>query len=64
MQVSLHLGAKKRDDLASGLAIPDPESLLEWLATDRASVRFREMKDIDANSFAFAHVIRQWSKWV
>ncbi|EPX64510.1 hypothetical protein D187_003246 [Cystobacter fuscus DSM 2262] len=64
VQVILHLGAKKRNDLASGIDIPDPESLLEWLATDRASVRFRDMKDIDAKGAAFASVIRQWIQWV
>ena len=64
VQVILHLGAKKRDDLASGIDIPDPESLLEWLAKDRASVRFRDMKDIDAKGAAFASVIRQWIQWV
>ncbi|OJH38391.1 DUF1801 domain-containing protein [Cystobacter ferrugineus] len=64
VQVILHLGAKKRDDLGSGVALADPEALLEWLATDRASVRFRDMKDIDAKGSAFASVIRQWIQWV
>jgi hypothetical protein len=64
VQIILHLGAKKRDDLASGIEIPDPESLLEWLATDRASVRFRDMKDIDTKGSAFVSVIRQWIQWV
>jgi hypothetical protein len=64
VQVILHLGAKKRDDLPSELAIADPESLLEWLAKDRASVRFRDMKDIDAKRAAFAKVVRQWLQHV
>ena len=64
VQIILHLGAKKRDDLASGIELPDPESLLEWLASDRASVRFRDMKDIDAKGSAFVSVIRQWIQWV
>lgn len=60
VQVILHLGAKKRDTAATGIAIADPESLLEWLAKDRASVKFRDLKDIDARRSAFAEVIRQW----
>lgn len=64
VQIILHLGAKKRDDLGSGISIADPESLLEWLATDRASVRFRDMKDIEAKGAAFTSVIRQWIQWV
>lgn len=62
VQVILHLGAKKRD--TSGFGIADPESLLEWLGGDRASVKFRDMKDIDARRSAFAEVIRQWIQHV
>ena len=58
MQVILHLGAKVRD--IPGLTIADPESLLKWLAKDRASVAFRDLGDIDAKRAAFTHVIRQW----
>lgn len=64
VQVILHLGAKTRDTSVSGIAIADPESLLEWLAKDRASVKFRDRKDIDARRSAFADVIRQWIKHV
>jgi hypothetical protein len=62
VQVILHLGAKPRE--GSGVAIADPESLLEWLAKDRASVMFRDSKDLDAKRSAFADVIRQWIKYV
>jgi hypothetical protein len=64
VQVILHRGAKKRDTPASGVAIDDPEALLEWLDKDRASVRFRDVKDIDAKRSAFAKVIRQWLEHV
>jgi len=64
VQVILHLGAKTRDTSTSGIAIADPESLLEWLAKDRASAKFRDLKDIDARRAAFANVIRQWIKHV
>ena len=62
VQVILHLGAKTRD--TSGVAVADPESLLEWLAKDRASATFHDLKDIDARGSAFAHIIRQWIKYV
>jgi len=64
VQVILHLGAKTRDDSTSGVSIADPESLLKWLAKDRASVKFRNLKDIDAKGAAFANVIRDWIKHV
>jgi hypothetical protein len=64
VQVILHLGAKKRDTATTGIGVADPESLLEWLARDRASVRFRDLKDIDARRSAFAEVIRQWLEHV
>ena len=64
VQVILHLGAKTRDTSTSGVAIADPESLLEWLAKDRASVKFRELKDVEAKQSAFVSVIRQWIRYV
>lgn len=64
VQVILHFGAKKRDDLTARAAIADPESLLEWLASDRALVKFRDLKELDAQRSAFTNVIRQWIKHV
>lgn len=64
VQVILHLGAKKRGNSASGIAIVDPDSLLEWLGSDRASVKFCALEDIEARRSAFANVIRQWIKHV
>lgn len=64
VQVILHRGAKKRDTPASGLEIADPGALLEWLGKDRASVKFRDGKDIAARGPAFAAVIRQWLAFV
>jgi hypothetical protein len=60
VQVILHLGARTRATSTSGIAIADPESLLKWLAKDRASATFRDLKDIDARRSAFANIIRQW----
>jgi hypothetical protein len=63
VQVILHLGAKKRD--ASTVdEIADPDSLLEWLGKDRATVKFRDSKDIDAKRAAFTSIVRQWIEHV
>ena len=64
VQIILHLGAKTRDSSTPGIAIADPQSLLEWLAKDRASATFYDLKDIDAKRSAFADVIRQWIEYV
>ncbi|MDC0746721.1 DUF1801 domain-containing protein [Polyangium mundeleinium] len=62
VQVILHLGAKKRE--TPGVTLDDPESLLEWLGKDRASVKFRDAKDIQAKRAAFVNVVRQWIEHV
>jgi hypothetical protein len=62
--IIFHLGAKKRAIPSAGLAIADPESLLEWLAKDRAVATFRDLKDIAAKRSAFAELIRRWIKHV
>lgn len=64
VQVILHLGAKTRDTATSGIAIADPEGLLEWLAKDRASVKFRDLQEIEARRSALAEVLRQWIRHV
>lgn len=62
--VILHFGAKKNDISITGVAIPDPDSLLEWLAKDRAMVTFHDLNDITAKQSAFTNLIRQWIKHV
>ena len=62
--VILHFGAKKSDISITGVAIPDPDSLLKWLANDRAMVTFRDLDDIAARRSAFSNLIREWIKHV
>jgi hypothetical protein len=64
VRVILHFGAKKRDATPPRDAVADPESLLEWLAADRASVRFRDLGDVEAKEAAFSSLIRQWIEYV
>ena len=56
--VILHFGAKKRD--TSGISINDPESLLEWLAADRAQVTFNDLQDLEGKRSALTSIIRDW----
>ncbi|QOY88358.1 DUF1801 domain-containing protein [Paludibaculum fermentans] len=56
----LHFGAKKNAISKTGVPIPDPHSLLEWLAKDRALVTFRDLKDLDAKGDAFTNLLREW----
>jgi hypothetical protein len=64
VQLILHLGAKKRADPGEVAAIADPEGLLEWLAADRAAVKFRDLADVEARGPAFAALVRQWIRHV
>ncbi len=64
IQVVLHLGAKARPDAGVRAAIPDPESLLQWRAADRAIVTFRDLRDVEAKRAAFARIVRQWVAFV
>jgi len=58
--VILHLGAKVKDNSTAGLTISDPTGLLEWLAKDRAAVKFRDMKALKPSRAAFENIVRQW----
>lgn len=64
VQLILHLGAKKRDTAISGIEVADPNGSLKWLAKDRASVKFRDLKDVEARRAAFVALIREWIKHV
>jgi hypothetical protein len=62
--VILHLGAKVKDNSTTGLTINDPARLLEWLSTNRAAVKFRDMKAIKSSRAAFEKIVRQWITYV
>jgi hypothetical protein len=64
VQVILHFGAKVRDKSSARAAIADPESILTWLADDRASTTFRDLPDVEARQSAFAATIREWIRHV
>lgn len=64
VQIILHFGAKVRDKSGARAAIADPESILTWLAGDRASATFRDLEDVEARRSAFAAVVREWIRHV
>ena len=58
--VILHFGAKKNAISETGVAIEDPEGLLQWLGKDRAQVSFADAAELAGRREAFVAVIRQW----
>jgi hypothetical protein len=58
--VILHLGAKVKDNSTAGLTIDDPTGLLEWLAKERAAVKFSDMNAVKSGRAAFESIVRQW----
>ncbi len=64
VQIIMHFGAKVNDISASGVVFDDPRGLLKWLAKDRATIKFHDMKSIRANGNALAEIVRQWITYV
>lgn len=64
VEVILHFGAKKNRISETGIDIPDPDTLLSWLAKDRARVTFRDAAEIKTKKTAFATLLRAWIKSV
>lgn len=60
VQLIFHHGPRKAT--SKGVPIHDPDGLLEWLATDRASVRFESLQDIRKKKEALQSIVRQWIK--
>lgn len=64
VQVVLHLGAKPRPDAKVRATIVDDAALLQWRGSDRATVTFRDLRDVESKQNAFAGLIRQWITFV
>lgn len=60
VQLILHLGAKVRDNSTAGMTIADPQSLLTWLAKERASISFHDLAEIRTQQNAFQALIQAW----
>ena len=64
VQLIFHTGAKVRASAAEGLKIDDPTGLLQWLAKDRASARFADMREVAAKRTALKRLVRAWIQHV
>lgn len=62
VQLILHLGAKKRAMPKD--AIDDPQQLLTWLGSDRATLKFISVDDVNAKRTVLQAMIRQWMRYV
>jgi hypothetical protein len=60
--IIMHFGAKKRD--TSGIAIGDPEAMLEWLGHDRAQLVFRDLDDLTSKRSAVTELLQDWIQHV
>lgn len=58
VQLILHHGAKKGG--GSRTRIKDAAGLLEWLGRDRASIKFKGIKDVKDKKPALQSILRQW----
>ncbi len=58
----LHTGAKVKANAMSGIPIADPTGLLEWLAKDRAVVKFADANDLKSKKAALEAILREWVK--
>jgi hypothetical protein len=56
----LHFGAKVRDVSAGKERIQNPDGLLKWVAKDRATVEFKDAKDVKARAPALQAILLQW----
>ena len=60
VQLIFHHGPKKAT--SKGIPIDDPDGMLEWLATDRASIRFDTMKDVRAKKAGLQKIVKLWTR--
>lgn len=60
----LHFGAKVRAVDAGKDTITDPTGLLKWVAKDRATIEFKDAKDIEAKRSELQAIVRQWIGYV
>jgi hypothetical protein len=64
LRIVLHIGAKAKATAETGIKIPDPAGLLEWLAKDRALVTIADKKDVEEKREALEGIVREWIRWV
>lgn len=58
--VILHFGARRSAISKTGVTIPDPHGLLQWLGKDRAVVTFDDQSTLARQRDAFIALLREW----
>ncbi len=56
----IHAGARPRPEAAFRHQVPDPTSLVEWLAPDRCVVKFTSVGDVKARVAALQQFLDAW----
>jgi hypothetical protein len=64
VQLIFHKGAKVKDNATKSVKIPDPEGLIQWLATDRCLVTLGAGKDLAARKTALQAIVREWIRQI
>ncbi len=59
-QLVFHCGAKVKNNEGKGPLFDDTTGLLEWLAVDRAIVKFTDLNDVKAKQEKLTEVINRW----
>jgi hypothetical protein len=59
-QLVFHCGAKVKDNIGKGPIFDDTTGLLNWVAGDRAIVKFTDMNDVKAKKEKLVVVITKW----
>lgn len=60
VQLIFHCGAKVKDNKAKEPLFYDTTGLLDWVAGDRATVKFINMNDVKAKEEKLIEVITKW----
>lgn len=55
-----HRGAKVKDNTDNGPFFDDPTGLLDWVANDRAIVKFTDMNDVKAKEEKLVQLVARW----
>ncbi len=55
-----HCGTKVQDNTGKGPLFDDTTGLLDWIAVDRANVKFTDMNDVKAKKEKLVEAVTKW----
>ncbi|MFM1651031.1 DUF1801 domain-containing protein [Brevibacillus sp. B_LB10_24] len=56
----LHRGAKAKESINLKPYFEDVQGLMEWVANDRATIKFTDRKDVEVKRELLKEVVRRW----